>query len=153
MLKFREILVPTDLSKESTAAFAIARDLAEASGAKLVLVTVADDSARLRVAPLDSPAEMLNMDFNVVASDLLRLAEERLQSLAPQLAPGGVETLVVEGYSPAREIVKVAKERKSDLIVIATHGRTGLAHTLIGSTTEKVVRGAPCPVLAVPCRS
>jgi universal stress protein A len=74
-------------------------------------------------------------------------AEQRLQRLAvAQTVP--VEPLVVWG-SPASEICRIAKERSVDLIVMATHGRTGLGHLFIGSVAERVVRHAPCSVLIV----
>jgi nucleotide-binding universal stress UspA family protein len=59
-----------------------------------------------------------------------------------------VETMVVRGV-PFAEIIKTAKNKNADLIVIGTHGRTGIDHMLFGSTAEKVVRKAPCPVLTV----
>ena len=151
MLKFREILVPTDFSEASTVAFGLARELAEASGAKVVLVTVVDDPARLRLAVIDSPGAMLNLNLDALSADLQKHARERLRAFSDRLGPRCSDTVAVEGTSPAREIVRLGKERGSDLIVIATHGRTGVAHALMGSTAEKVVREAPCPVLTVRC--
>jgi universal stress protein A len=74
-------------------------------------------------------------------------AESRLQTLAAGQSVA-VETLVVWG-SPPVEICRIAQERRVDLIVMGTHGRTGLAHLFIGSVAERVVRYAPCSVLIV----
>jgi nucleotide-binding universal stress UspA family protein len=85
----------------------------------------------------------------------LRNAQERMEELVDWIrkeAPGvKVTTEVVIGI-PFVEIVKSARTRNSGLIVMGTHGRSGLAHLMIGSTAEKVVRHAPCPVLVVPTK-
>ena len=75
-------------------------------------------------------------------------AHEELVKLAGEELGGDVECIVVAG-TPHLEIVRLAEERKLDLIVMATHGRGFFAHALIGSTTERVLRHAPCPVLVV----
>ena len=69
--------------------------------------------------------------------------------LDPQWAAGKTIVRVVRQGSPFLEIIRYAKEKGIDLIVIGTHGRTGLAHVFMGSVAEKVVRKAPCPVLSV----
>jgi len=77
-------------------------------------------------------------------------AQAHLQELANQLLPPGLaEKLVVRVGVPYHEIVEAAGELQADLIVITTHGHTGLKHVLLGSTAEWVVRHAPCPVLTV----
>jgi nucleotide-binding universal stress UspA family protein len=73
--------------------------------------------------------------------------EERLGALASQISPSA-ETCIRAGQ-PYYEITAAARELEVDLIVITTHGRTGLKHALLGSTAERVVRHAPCPVLTV----
>jgi hypothetical protein len=75
------------------------------------------------------------------------------ESLNKKLAPIRAEGISVEGFVfsgvPSAEIIKFAKSRQADLIVMGTHGRTGLAHVLLGSTAERVIQKAPCPVLTV----
>jgi universal stress protein A len=77
-----------------------------------------------------------------VGKEMQTLREKDLQGLKKY------ECLVVHG-TPFLEILRTAKEKEVDLIVVGTHGRTGLDHVLFGSTAEKVVRRAPCPVLSV----
>ena len=74
--------------------------------------------------------------------------EKKLLAEVPEEIQNRVETTILFGV-PFVEIIKAARDKDIDLIVIGTHGRTGLAHMLIGSVAEKVVRKAPCPVLSV----
>lgn len=74
--------------------------------------------------------------------------EERLQQITPPGFDGPVEHLLLEG-DPAEVLVRLSEERQVELIVMGTHGRTGLARLLMGSVAEQVVRRAPCPVLVV----
>jgi nucleotide-binding universal stress UspA family protein len=153
MLKLKKILVSSDLSEESTAAFPIAKQFAEMTGAKILLVTVNDEASRLRMGYLGSPGLVATLDLDAVAADLRTRAERRLAELGEKHGLSGAERIVLEGVSPSRDIVRLAKERGVDLIVVATHGRGGVAHVLLGSTAERVVREAPCPVLTVRCAS
>jgi universal stress protein A len=84
----------------------------------------------------------------VVRHDGAENALMQLQDLVPSAFRGAWQVEVAVGH-PADTIDRVARERKADLIVMATHGRTGLQHVLLGSVAEKVVRLAPCPVLMV----
>ena len=120
------ILFPTDFSAVSRAAGHTAADFARHFGARLHV---------LHVVP---PA------FDV---DMPRTAlTEAVAALGPLLAP---EAAIVAGIA-AREVVAYASEHDVDLIVMGTHGRTGVSHALLGSVAEAVVRRAPCPVLTVP---
>jgi nucleotide-binding universal stress UspA family protein len=74
--------------------------------------------------------------------------EKKLLDHVPEEIQNRVETIILFGV-PFLEIIITAKDKNVDLIVIGTHGRTGIAHMLIGSVAEKVVRKAPCPVLSV----
>jgi nucleotide-binding universal stress UspA family protein len=114
-----------------------------------VLLAVIEDPARFLLAGPDSPDLWLGRGADSLTAGLLKEANARLRSLAEKLGPGCQETIAIKGLVAAREIVRVAQERGSDLIVLATHGRTGVAHARIGSTAERVVREAPSPVLAV----
>ena len=140
--QIKTILVPLDFSGFSRQALATAMPLAQKFAAKIVLVHVYQPVAYPDAVAM-SPA---------CASLDARLHEE-LESMVgtpakDQKAPFSVETVVRIGR-PCEEIVNAAKETNADVIVIATHGRTGLKHVLLGSTTELVVRHADCPVLVV----
>lgn len=130
------ILVPTDFSPPSDAALAYARVLCAAFGASLHLLHVATE----RVLP---PHATGDADAGAAA---LREIQRRLNADDRRR---GVLGRVIEGPDPAAEIARYAGTTGSDLIVMGTHGRGGLAHLLIGSVAEKVVRTAPCPVLTV----
>ena len=143
---FSRILVPTDFSEPSDAALAYARVLAEKFGASLHVLHVFESPF---VAGAVSP-EVFVDDSPAVQAQLLEEAKNRLQHRvsAADRANYAATTEIVGGHS-ARAIVDYAIERKMDLIVMGTHGRSGVAHLLMGSVAEKVVRTAPCPVMTV----
>jgi universal stress protein A len=91
--------------------------------------------------------------YEQVGESLMKSASERLPRMAAEVSDNAnaVKCLVRSGR-PAWEIVRVAAEVKADLIIITTHGYTGLKHVLMGSTAELIVRHAPCPVMTVPMR-
>lgn len=153
MLKLQEILVSTDFSPESMMAFDMARALAEGTGAKIVLMTVVEFPSQMSYLAAEVPGAMLDANLQQLADQVLTNAKKTLADLSARLGPQCKETLAVEGMSASHEIVRVATERKSDLIVISTHGRTGIARVALGSTAERVVREAPCPVLTVKARA
>jgi nucleotide-binding universal stress UspA family protein len=141
MVPLRTILHPTDFSDGSRAAFELACSLAREHGARLSLlhVTVLPDLAYRGYGLPGFPLEAREYLADVAAG---------LDQLRP---PGGafpVERRLVEG-DPATEIVRLAAEAGADLIVMGTHGRTGLRHALLGSVAEQVIRKAPCPVLTL----
>jgi nucleotide-binding universal stress UspA family protein len=123
----REILVATDFSDASEPAVRVARDYATQFGARVHLV---------HVAPPGRPEPA-----------------GRLGGLATTFAPNAVVVRNLPGHSPAPEIVRYAKEHAIDLIVLGTHGRTGVTRALLGSVAEHVVRTAGCPVLTVGVRT
>ena len=138
--KLGSILVATDLSPESAKALKYAVALAGRTEAQITLLHVIEP-----VAPELQPFPM-TVDENLSiheAQVAMRIFCKRRNFPLPS-----IRTLVRIG-TPWHEIVQAAHELKSQLLVVATHGRTGLKHLLIGSTAEKVVRHAPCPVLAV----
>jgi nucleotide-binding universal stress UspA family protein len=145
MIDIRHILVPTDFSKHSQNALTYAVAFAEKFGAELHLLYVVQDLSLFvpdPVAggpPFPPPVEQITA---AVRTSLDRLIEEN------QLRRFPVHAEVREG-APFQEIIVYAREKQIDLIVMGTHGRTGLAHVLMGSVTERVVRKAPCPVLTV----
>jgi nucleotide-binding universal stress UspA family protein len=133
MLPIRHILVPIDWSESSDRAFHLAASLAREHDAQLLLVYVVPLPAVMYGPP---PASYLN--------HLL----EALCRMRPSDPKVRVRCLLVEG-DPATEILSAAREGNCDLIVMGTHGRTGLNRLLTGSVAEEVVRKAPCPVLTV----
>lgn len=140
-VRFRHILVTTDFSESSRQALPWAAEFAAQFGARLTLAYV---------FPTTLPAELSHIGVvleqeRLAAESRRRLLRFREQELPAQLP---VETVVLEG-GPAHEITRLAKDSEADLILMATHGHTGLKHLWLGSTTERIVRHAPCPVLAV----
>jgi universal stress protein A len=147
MKLFDKILLPTDFSDHADEALRYALALAQTHAASLCLVHAYD------ILPYTLPEGMPMVD-DVQMGQLREALEKQLQTAAERARAGGatqVTTQLVTG-SASTEIVRVAAELQADLIVMGTHGRTGLTHLLIGSVTEKVVRKAPCPVLTVPLR-
>jgi universal stress protein A len=145
MIELRRILVPTDFSKFSKVALSYAAALAEKFAAELYLLHIVQDLAvfipdMITVAP--PPAPTVEQMTRAVHDAFDRLVKEN------HLERFKVHREVREG-TPFSEIVRFAKEQRVDLIIMGTHGHTGLTHMLLGSVTEKVVRKAPCPVLTV----
>jgi nucleotide-binding universal stress UspA family protein len=143
----RHILVPTDFSQASELALEAAAVLARQIGAKVSLVHVYDPTALPAPATLGwDAAQQRSVEAEVHASIEKSFAELETKRLA------GVEVAertVLRDPSPSQAICEYAEKVGADLIVIATHGRTGLKHLLIGSVTERVVRHASCPVLTL----
>lgn len=145
MIDLHSILVPTDFSKSSDNALTYAVAFAEKFGAKILLLHVVQDlalfipEAVLPAPPLVPPVEQ----FLTAAKEALDRAIRRLNRPGVTIQPEVAEGVTYE------EVLRVARERDVDLIVMGTHGHTGLAHVLLGSIAEKVVRRAPCPVLTV----
>lgn len=144
---FTRILVPTDFSAPSDAALATAKDLATRFGASLHLVHVLEDPYAVAAYSVEAlgylPPGMKETWQHEAEKHLnaLLTPAERLQFKAT--------TTVLFSGSAAREIVEHAQDKRIDLIVMGTHGRGGMAHLLLGSVTERVVRTATCPVLTV----
>lgn len=145
MIDLRRLLVPTDFSEHSRHALVYAVAFAEKFGAKMFVLHILQDLAVYQPdavtigPPPTPPLEQLSA---AARTSLERLsAEFRLERFS-------VQQEVREG-SPVEEIVEFAAEKDIDLIVLGTHGRGWLAHVLLGSVAEKVVRKAPCPVLTV----
>lgn len=138
------ILVPVDYSKFSKQALTYGKHLAASYDATLQLLHVIE----LNIHPAYYSVGKTSL-FEI-DSDLWDRSHNKLMEIA-QEAPGpevDIEPFVIEGRATS-EIVKFATENESDLIVIPTHGLTGLSRFLLGSATQKVVRRAPCPVLVV----
>ena len=142
MFNIKNIIVPTDFSELSFTAFSYAKDIAERWGAKLHLMYVLEKQTPfLAVRSVDVSEEEIIANMKEHANEHLNEAKEKFGDLKVEIE------IVLKTGTDYEEIVKYSKEIKSDLIVIATHGRTGFMHTLIGSVAEKVIRHAKCPVL------
>jgi universal stress protein A len=140
--KLNRILVPTDFSGVARQALNYAVPLAVSFGAKITLIHVVEPVYVANEPGYPYPA--------VDLEELMKVAADRLQSLATELIPGPLlDITVVRSGSAFHEITTAAGEMKADLLVITTHGRTGLTHVLMGSTAERIVQHAPCPVLTV----
>lgn len=142
-LMLKRILVPTDFSEWSKKALHYALAFVEQSQADLVLWHVVE------LYPIDY---LVGVESTLESNAYLReQAQERLQQLSRHYASASrvrAETVVTFG-PPFHEIAQVAQERGVDIIILTTHGFTGLKHVQLGSTAERVVRHAPCPVLVV----
>jgi universal stress protein A len=138
-LAWNRILAPTDLSKPSKCALKTAAALAQKCGAKLILFYVVQCPT---CASFDAPPD---------TGKMMAQACESLDDIARTIPPDvAVEKIVRFGTrEPVEEIITEADDASADLIVIATHGYSGLKRVLLGSTAERVVRHAPCPVLVV----
>jgi nucleotide-binding universal stress UspA family protein len=146
-LRYKTILVPTDFSEFSRAAIEYAQRLAEQVGGTLVLLHVVEPVYPYAAdGPLYFPGDLRNPNFKPSPD-----AEKAIARLAENVA--GTAGRPVEGKVSVGqaydEIARMARELPADLIVIASHGYTGLKHVFMGSTAERVVRHATCPVLVV----
>jgi nucleotide-binding universal stress UspA family protein len=142
-VEIKTILVPYDFSDYSEHAFQWALGLAEIWRAKVVVIHAAPLSSHLTYPESGYLADLTRMEEKVLAE-----AEQRLREFAAKKGAGPVtvETRAVLG-DPFWEVCKAAEREAVDLIVMGSHGRTGLAHVLLGSVAERVLRHAPCPVL------
>lgn len=138
MFLLKKILHPTDFSETADQALGIARALARDSGARLVLLAVAPP-------PPPAPEPYLPADE---LEGLVAGTRRELTQLAAKVTDVPVDTIVESG-DPASVIVQAARDTGADLIVMGTHGRTGLGRLLLGSVAELVVRRATCPVLTI----
>jgi nucleotide-binding universal stress UspA family protein len=149
-MKLKRILVPVDFSKQSLRALDYAIDLARPTAAELVALFVIEpiyyaepDLAGVAAGPTGGLLEQQRSG-----------GEKQLERLRTRLAKRRIalRTLLQTG-TPYQVIVDTAQRLKADLIVISTHGRTGLSHLLMGSVAERVVRAAACPVLTIRVKS
>ena len=143
LLNPKKILVPIDFSAMSKQAFQYALRLAEQFGCEIVLLHVVEPESVIA-------GTRLGVDVFAQPEDDIIAAEADLAALAASSPnrPDSITSAVRVGHAP-NEITKAAKDLDVDLIIIATHGYTSWRHLCIGSTAERVVRTAPCPVLVV----
>jgi nucleotide-binding universal stress UspA family protein len=142
-LKIRSILVPIDFSPQSEKALAYAVLFARQFGAKVSVLHVLEPVA----TPDFAKSFPLSMDNDRAMEESTRHLERVIQDL--EVEPAVVGKILVRYGRSFNEIADAARMLNVDLIIISTHGYTGWKHALLGSTTERVVRHAPCPVLVV----
>ena len=142
--ELRRILVPVDFSDTAKKAIQYAVPFGAAFDAEVLLLHV--------MQPYSVPIELgyVPPEWAESQQKFLGAAREELDKLCAREigARARARALVREGV-PWQEIIAAAQESRADLIILATHGRTGLSHVLLGSVAERVVRHAPCPVLVV----
>lgn len=143
-LTIKKILVPIDFSDYSKSALKYAQDFSEYFNAEIILIYV--------VEPMVYPPDFSMGQIAIPAIDieLDKKAKIELEKLAHrEINPNIKYQIVIKTGKPFVEIIQTASELDIDLIIIATHGHSGVEHILFGSTAEKVVRKAPCPVLTL----
>jgi universal stress protein A len=140
------ILVPVDFSPHADRALGYATGLAAKLGATLTFVHVVEDP--ITSGPWSSDIYIPNLPE--LRDDLVKRAGQRLDELTAAAGASGVAvTAAVLMGQAGQAIVDYAGSGGFDLIVMGTHGRTGVSHLLLGSVAERVMRGAPCPVLTI----
>jgi nucleotide-binding universal stress UspA family protein len=147
-MAWNTILVPHDFSASANHATAIARDEAKAHGGTIVLLHVIDLPSQL------SPDAVIVPDATGVSISVkqyaIQSAEAHLQDIADRLAKDGVTaTGVIKIGNPIDEINRTVDDHKIDVVVMGTHGRTGIRHLMAGSVAERVVRSSRVPVLTI----
>ncbi len=142
MPEIRRILCPVDFSAHSENALDFAIELAKKLGADIHLIHV----YQLPVYALPDGAMMAGPEFTTKVTTELQKA---LTELASRKSGVKLETHLLEGI-PYREVVRMTGELSADLVVMGTHGRTGIRHLLLGSVAERVVRSSKVPVITVP---
>jgi len=143
MIKLKKILCSIDFSECSTYALSYAIDLSAKEHASLYLIHVIET----HISDIGDIVKQIDLLLDDKQIDNLKM---RLINLIPDnIRPNiHIEPIVEKGV-PFVEIIRTAKDKQVDLIVMGTHGRTGLEHILIGSVAERVIQRAPCPVLSI----
>jgi len=142
--QINNVLFPTDFSDLSVAALPLAMDLAAKYGAKLHCLYVVEEPQ------IYSSLEMGSVAIPT-SGELKESAQTRMEKFSQELladSPHGRSSKVVVGHA-ATEVVNYANEIGADMIIMATHGYSGVKHVMLGSTTEDVLRHSSCPVLSV----
>ena len=148
MARMRRILFASDLSKASAKAFATAVTLAKATHAEMVILHVLAP-----FTPLVPESYIGGATLDQINADARRWGVQQLAKLTAKAKSGGVRAsgLIMTG-DPAGEIVRAARAKRADLLVLGTHGRTGLNRLFVGSVAQRVIASARCPVVTVRAR-
>ncbi len=145
MFKIKNILLPTDFSNLSLTAASYAIELASQYGAKIHLLHVIEKKPPiLAIRAIDISEEKIMKSIEDAAKESLKKALDKINNQNTV----EIKSILLKG-NDYEEIVNYSQQQNIDVIVIATHGRTGLLHTLVGSVAEKVIRYAKCPVLVI----
>lgn len=144
MPQIQRLMLATDFSPHARAALRYAAELSARLGAPLMIA----NAYLVPAVPLPEGAIIPSADTLADAMTRTARALESETRTAIELGAIGVTSTVVEG-TPAAELVKLARDRGIDLIIMGTHGRSGFARAIVGSVADKVVRTASCPVLVV----
>ncbi len=152
-MKLTRVLAPTDFSRFSGFALEWAAYLAHVLKAELTILHVIPEEQVQIVEEIIGEGGVVRIPKglreNVLQERQKEFKTQKDMVLSPEITKSVKIEEIIRIGNPYLEIVKVAKEKGADLIVLGTHGRTGLAHVLIGSVAEKVVHNAPCPVLTI----
>ena len=148
MFPFKKILCPTDFSDPSLCGLKMANEMAKQFDSEIILVNVHKPIPKLPKPRIEAPDT--TFDISTYEKHILEDAEANLTQLSEEIMGKEiVPRLIVRVGSPAEEILDVAQEENVDAIVIATHGRTGLAKIVFGSVAQRVVRRSTCPVMTI----
>ncbi len=143
MIKLKKILVPTDFSENAKLGLDYAKEFATTFGAEVIVVHITEPP----IYPI-GPG-MVPVAWESMESDIRAYTDKHLQEAKESFGEAIKVKVVHREGAPFVELIKLAKEEDVHMIIMSTHGYTGLKHMLLGSTTEKVVRKAHCPVLTV----
>jgi universal stress protein A len=145
MLPIKKIISPTDFSEPSYVALKFAEELALQFSAELYLVNVISP-----IPVLTAPTGPVTFNVSLYRRELEVNAEKSLQDVIKNKLPHNLKVRSIVAYGDAaNEIINIADKENVDLIVIATHGRTGLRHLVFGSVAEKIIRHAKQPILTI----
>jgi|SRR5262249_39159055 len=146
MIALKRILVATDFGEAAEVALNYGREFARTFGASLEVLHVAENIANRGLGP-----DILAVDWSALQRDIEAAARRQLDELLDEedRTMLRANTVFVISNTPALTIVEYARKSQADLILMGTHGRGGMAHLVMGSVAERVVRLAPCPVLTV----
>lgn len=143
-IRLQKILLPTDFSNHSTAATKYACEMASKFDAELHVLHILEQHFS------STPSFAMGLDLPRIVSESKVAAQEKMRSvLEPGWSNGRKVIYSMNDGAPKVEIVRYAKAHDVDMIVLSTHGRSGLSHVLLGSVAENIVRTAPCPVLTI----
>ncbi len=149
MADYRSLLVPYDFSIHAKAALDAAVELAGKLGADVKILHILQSPLAIYGLPYPEGGTMVPpIDMGALRADCLKSLQEVVAEVQAEM-PGKVEADVVEGLNVAETLRASAEKFGADLIVMGTHGRTGLAHAFLGSVAERILRTASCPVLTV----
>ena len=152
---FTRILVPLDGSELAEKALPVAKSIAQSSGTTIHLVQVVSRLPELEAGRTGLSIQVAELEIGVarqLVEARITRGKEYVTSVAAQIEKEGIEatTALLEG-APSENIVNYAKEHGIDLVVMSTHGYSGLKRFFVGSVTDRVIRSCEVPVLVVPC--